>query len=48
MKPVEVLATDSDYAWVRGDLRSGEAIALEKQHYLRQGSQVIIQNHKDQ
>lgn len=48
VKPVEVLATDSDYAWVRGDLRSGEAIALEKQHYLRQGSQVIIQNHKDQ
>ncbi|GAA5315878.1 MAG: efflux RND transporter periplasmic adaptor subunit [Candidatus Pelagadaptatus aseana] len=48
IKPVKVLSSNADFAWVQGELRQGEAIALEKQHYLKSGMQVAIKPAREQ
>lgn len=40
VKQTQVLSSDEQFVWLRGDLAPGEQVILEKQHYLKQGMKV--------
>lgn len=40
IKPATVLSSDAQHVWLRAELSAGEAVILEKQHYLKAGMKV--------
>ena len=44
LKTVQVLRSDEQFVWLRGDIAEGEAVVLERQGYLSPGISVTIKD----